>query len=105
VSGENLWSLDTLVRRNVQTGHEDSFVIAGDEGEMLAVFEPTFAPRSPDAPEADGYVIVPVSRFMKNESQFLVFDTQNIPDGPVATIDLPFQIGWTPHGHWMDFAS
>ncbi|MDT5242440.1 MAG: hypothetical protein QOD97_4638, partial [Mycobacterium sp.] len=25
--------------------------------------------------------------------------------GPVARIELPFQIGWTPHGHWMDFTS
>ena len=24
--------------------------------------------------------------------------------GPVCHIELPFQIGWTPHGHWMSFA-
>jgi carotenoid cleavage dioxygenase len=102
VAGENLWTLDTLVRRNVQTGVEDSYLVKqGDR--MTAVFEPTFAPRSPDAPEGDGYLIVPVSYWMENVSGFQIFDTQQIPAGPVATIDLPFQIGWTPHGHWMDF--
>lgn len=23
--------------------------------------------------------------------------------GPVCKIELPFHMGWTPHGHWMDF--
>jgi carotenoid cleavage dioxygenase len=86
----------------VHTGKEDAYTIKRGDA-LIAVFEPTFAPRAPDAPEADGYVIVPVSRFMENTSEFLIFDTQHIPAGPIAVIDLPFQMGWTPHGHWMDF--
>ncbi|MDE0364106.1 MAG: carotenoid oxygenase family protein [Gammaproteobacteria bacterium] len=65
---------------------------------------PTFAPRSADAPEGDGYLIVPVSRFTENSSEYLIFDTQGIDAGPLATIELPVQIGWTPHGHYMDLA-
>jgi carotenoid cleavage dioxygenase-like enzyme len=103
VAGENLWTLNTIVRRNVVTGAEDAYTITRDDDVPLAVFEPTFAPRSPEAPEGDGYLIAPVSRFTENFSEFLIFDTQHIPEGPVAAIELPFQMGWTPHGHWMDF--
>jgi hypothetical protein len=42
---------------------------------------------------------------MENLSEFLIFDTRNIAQGPIARVELPFQIGWTPHGHWMDFSS
>jgi carotenoid cleavage dioxygenase len=102
MAGEEMWSLHTVVRRNVRTGDEDSFKIERES--PISVFEPTFAPRSANAPEADGYLILPLSRFMENVSEFLIFDTQDIPAGPIARIELPFQIGWTPHGHWMDFA-
>ena len=30
-------------------------------------------------------------------------DTYDITSGPIAKIELPFHMGWTPHGHWMDF--
>ena len=33
----------------------------------------------------------------------LIFDTQDITQGPICRIELPFMLGWTPHGHWMDF--
>jgi carotenoid cleavage dioxygenase len=109
VSGPDMWHLNTLIRRNVITGKEDSFAInkvyphlAGDTP-MLAVFEPTFAPRHRDAPEGDGYLIVPVSRFAENLSDYLIFDTRYVDAGPIARVELPFQMGWTPHGHWMDF--
>jgi hypothetical protein len=36
--------------------------------------------------------------------EFLLFDTADITAGPITRIELPFQIGWTPHGHWMDFS-
>jgi carotenoid cleavage dioxygenase-like enzyme len=98
--GDSLWTLDTVVRRDVRSGREDRFTITRDQ--MIALFELTFVPRGPEAPEGDGYVIVPVSRFLENRSEFVILDTQNISSGPIASIHLPFQIGWTPHGHWMD---
>jgi carotenoid cleavage dioxygenase len=94
--------MDTLVRRNVRTGAEDRWLVSDDV--HTGVFEATFAPRSPDAAEGDGYLIVPVCRFGEGSSEFQIFDTADITSGPIARIDLPFQIGWTPHGHWMDFS-
>lgn len=101
-AGADLWSLDTLVRRNVRTGAEQSYNVK--KGEPVAMFEPTFVPRTPEAPEGDGYVLVPVSRFMEHTSEYQLFDTDDISAGPIARVQLPFQIGWTPHGHWMDHA-
>jgi carotenoid cleavage dioxygenase len=100
--GETLWSLDSVLRRNVRTGDEEIFKIDG-RGQSVALFEPTFAPRSTTAPEGDGYLIVPISHFMENTSEYQIFDTQDFAAGPVARIELPFQIGWTPHGHFLSF--
>ncbi len=104
LAGKDLWSMKTLVRRNVRTGSEESYQVASPE-DPVTIFEPTFVPRTPDSPEGDGYLIVPVSKFMEHESEFLLFDTERVSSGPIAKIELPFQIGWTPHGHWMDFRS
>ena len=67
------------------------------------MLEPTFAPRTTDAPEGDGYIIVPVSWWTENLGEFLIFDTDDITAGPICRIEIPFHMGWTPHGHWMDF--
>ena len=71
--------------------------------QAAAVLEGTFAPRTPDAPEGDGYIIVPVSWWAERRGEYLVFDTDDITHGPICRIEIPFLLGWTPHGHWMDF--
>jgi carotenoid cleavage dioxygenase len=100
--GDSLWSLDSVMRRNVRTGVDEVFKVDGN-GRSVALFEPTFAPRSANAPEGDGYLIVPVALFMVNTSEYQIFDTQDFTAGPIARIELPFQIGWTPHGHYLSF--
>ena len=103
LSGETFWNLNSVVKRNTRTGTEQTYKLIPDGGTPVGVFEPSFAPRFADAAEADGYLIVPICQFMENRSKFVFFDTSDIEQGPVATIDLPFQIGWTPHGHWMNY--
>jgi carotenoid cleavage dioxygenase len=44
-----------------------------------------------------------VSWWGEKRGEYLIFDTDDITKGPIATIELPFAFGWTPHGHWMDF--
>lgn len=94
-------SMKSLIVRNMETGAEQEYRIRHDQ--PLAVLEATFAPRSPDAPEGDGYLIVPVSRWAENLGEYMIFDTYDITKGPICRIELPFLMGWTPHGHWMDF--
>jgi carotenoid cleavage dioxygenase len=97
----NGMSMNSLVVTDVQTMSEQVYQIRA--GEPAAVLESSFAPRSIDSPEGDGYIIVPVSWWADKRGEYLIFDTDDITQGPVCTIELPFALGWTPHGHWMDF--
>lgn len=97
----NGMSMNSLVVTNMKTMAEQVHQIRTSQ--PAAVLESTFAPRSPDSREGDGYIIVPVSWWAEKRGEYQIFDTQDITQGPVATIELPFALGWTPHGHWMDF--
>lgn len=97
----NGMSMNSLVVTDMETLSDQVYQIRA--GEPAAVLESSFAPRSVDSPEGDGYIIVPVSWWAEKRGEYQIFDTQDITQGPIATIELPFAFGWTPHGHWMDF--
>jgi carotenoid cleavage dioxygenase len=94
-------SMNSLVVTNMKTLAEQAYQIRTDQ--PAAVLEATFAPRQADSPEGDGYIIVPVSWWAERRGEFQIFDTHDITKGPICRIDIPFLMGWTPHGHWMDF--
>jgi carotenoid cleavage dioxygenase-like enzyme len=97
----NGMSMNSLVVTDVKTMSEQVHVIRNDQ--PAAVMEATFAPRHKDAAEGDGYVIVPVSWWAERRGEYLIYDTDDVTVGPICRIELPFALGWTPHGHWMDF--
>ena len=78
-------------------------------GEMSAVGEPVFCPRSPDAAEGDGYVIFMVSRLVEHHAELVILDLADFKntkdDGediePVARIVLPFRLRSGIHGSWV----
>jgi carotenoid cleavage dioxygenase-like enzyme len=90
-----------LVKFDAHTGSETVYRIQKDR--PCAILEPNFVPRRTDAPEGDGWVIVPVTYWADNRCEYQIFDADDITVGPVATIDIPFHCGWSAHGHWMDF--
>lgn len=94
-------SMNSLVVTDMQTLSDQEYRIRTDQ--PAAVLEATFAPRTKDAAEGDGYIIVPVSWWADRCGEYQIFDTHDITQGPICRIDLPFMMGWTPHGHWMDF--
>lgn len=94
-------SMNSLVVTDMHTLADQEYVIRRNE--PAAVLEATFAPRHKDSPEGDGYIIVPVSWWAENRGEFQIFDTRDITAGPICKIELPFMLGWTPHGHWKDF--
>jgi carotenoid cleavage dioxygenase len=100
-SRQGAMRMDTLIRRSMRTGSDSRVRIT--ENRHQAPFEPAFIPRTPDAGEGDGYLIVPVSKFTEHLGEFQLYDTDDISAGPICRIELPFHMGWTPHGHWMDF--
>ena len=46
-----------------------------------------------------------LDRYLTARTQVYRFQSVGYLDkgGPVARIEIPFQIGFTPHGHWMNF--
>lgn len=78
-------------------------------GELSAVGEPVFCPRTPGAPEGDGYVMCMVSRFAEHHAELVILDLadfQNSKDEgddiePVARIVLPFRLRSGIHGSWV----
>ena len=57
-------------------------------------------PRSDGAAEGDGWVISVVYRGNVDRSDFLVFDAQNLPAGPIAVAKLPRRVPFGFHGNW-----
>ena len=62
--------------------------------------EPIFVPRGPDAAEGDGWILSVVYRAADDSSEFLVFDAQNMPAGPIAAAKTPRRVPFGFHGNW-----
>jgi carotenoid cleavage dioxygenase-like enzyme len=70
-------------------------------GPAAAVQEPQFVPRTPNSPEADGWLLVLVNRLEENRSDLAVLDALNIEAGPVALFKVPVRVRSTFHGTWV----
>jgi carotenoid cleavage dioxygenase len=70
-------------------------------GEGDSVQECQFVPRTPDAPEGAGWLLLPVSRVCKGRSDLVILDAMNLAAGPVATLRLPVKVRATFHGTWV----
>lgn len=81
--------------------HETGRLDIWSPGPGDSVQEPQFVPRTPDAAEGDGWLLVPVSRVSKMRSDLVVLDATDIAAGPVATLKLPIRVRSTFHGTWV----
>jgi carotenoid cleavage dioxygenase-like enzyme len=87
---------DSLAHIDLATGKRRQFEFnAGD-----SPGEPIFIARSATADEGDGWVIATVYRAATDTSDFVVFDAQDIPAGPIATAKLPRRVPFGFHGNW-----
>ena len=71
-------------------------------GPQTIVQEPCFIPRTPHAPEGDGYLVAVLDNLVTNYSELAIFDAQRIADGPFARAKLPFRLRPALHGNWAD---
>lgn len=74
-------------------------------GPTHGLSEVTFAPRSPDAPEGDGWVMGVATDYSTNKSELIVGDTQDLAAGPIARVKLPFKAPGQIHGNWVPAAA
>lgn len=65
--------------------------------------EPAFIPRSKDAPEGDGFLIVLVNDYEAMRSKLVIIDVKKFQE-PVATVKLFSRLCPGLHGNWVDAA-
>lgn len=87
---------NTVVRHDFATGQREQYELP--EGDVTG--EPVFVPASTDAPEGEGYLLSVIYRARENRSDLAFFDAQNLPDGPIATAELPHRVPFGFHGNW-----
>jgi carotenoid cleavage dioxygenase-like enzyme len=90
--------LNKLGHLNVRTGEEKAWFCGPDS----LIQEPCFIPRTPTAPEGDGYIVALVDDIVRNYSDLVMLDAQNVEAGPIARIKLPFRLRQGLHGNWAD---
>lgn len=71
-------------------------------GPTSSLQEPAFIPRSKDAPEGDGWIVMVCNRLAEHKSDLLIFDALDIEKGPVATVHIPFALRFGLHGNWAN---
>lgn len=71
-------------------------------GPDAAVTEPTFIPKSVDAAEGDGWLVLLVERRAENRNDLVIVDTALMT--PVATVKFPFRTRYGFHGKWLSAA-
>jgi carotenoid cleavage dioxygenase len=86
---------------DVNTGELDLWA----PGPGDSVQEAQFVPRTPDSPEGDGWLIVPVSRVSQMRSDLVILDARHLAAGPIATLKLPVRVRSTFHGTWVPEAT
>jgi carotenoid cleavage dioxygenase-like enzyme len=67
--------------------------------------EAVFAPRNDATAEDDGYLFCFVHDEAKNQSECLTLDAQDLGNGPVATIVMPFRVPYGFHAGWVNATS
>jgi carotenoid cleavage dioxygenase len=89
---------NTLAHIDLKTGkRSDWFTGEGD-----ALSEPVFVHRSDDAPEGEGWIVAVAYRAAEDVSEFLVFDAQDVPGGPIASAKMPRRMPFGFHGTWVN---
>jgi carotenoid cleavage dioxygenase-like enzyme len=62
--------------------------------------EPVFVPRTPHAPEGEGFLLAVVYRQEANRSDLVILEAENIEAKPLATVNLPHRVPYGFHGNW-----
>ncbi|WP_013324929.1 carotenoid oxygenase family protein [Gloeothece verrucosa] len=88
--------LQALLKLDVKTGERQfySFAPHGFAG------EPLFIPKPNATAEDEGWILMMIYDGKHHRSDVIVFDGQNINDGPVARVHLKHHVPYGLHGSW-----
>lgn len=93
---------NTVAHVDLATGRLDTYYV----GDPFTTGEPCFVPRSPEAPEGDGYLLAVLAASGEwPHSRLIVLDTQDIAAGPIVQAFLPFRLHGAVHGTWVSAAA
>jgi carotenoid cleavage dioxygenase len=84
-------------RFDQQTRQASTFFVGGSS----SLQECIFVPRRKGAPEGDGYLVGIANRMLEGRSDLLLIDTDDLEEGPIATVRLPFKLNAGIHGVWI----
>jgi carotenoid cleavage dioxygenase len=90
------FGFDAIAHVDLRTGGRD--VCALPPGDVTG--EPVFVPRSADAAEGDGWLLALIYRGAEDQSDFAVFEAQDVAAGPIATARIPRRVPFGFHGNW-----
>lgn len=90
------WVMNTLGMVDLETGQEQKYWV----GPTSSVQEPCFVPRSRNAAEGDGWILMVCNRLDTHSSDLLIFEATRIADGPIATVNIPVRLRFGLHGNW-----
>lgn len=85
-----------LLHHDSETGN---CKVWGEDRYLLG--EPVLAPRSADAAEADGYVLVLAFDQQTSLTELLVLAADDIESGPLCRVKMPLRIPMGFHGTWV----
>ena len=90
---------DGLMKIDWQTGEKQIHNTNGGGTQ-----EPIFVPRTPDAPEGDGYLLCMTNRPDENRADLIIVDAMKFEEPPVAIVKLPFNTSMAFHGMFVPAA-
>lgn len=94
------WVMNTLGMVDLEAGTEQKWWC----GPSSSIQEPCFVPRTPDAAEGDGWIVMVCNRLDTHSSDLLIFEATAIAKGPIATIAIPVRLRFGLHGNWANAA-
>ena len=74
--------------------------VAKDFGVRYVPGEPVFVPKSPDAAENDGWLLVFRYDRERDRSDLVILDANEFEGDPVAVVQLPRRVPIGLHGSW-----
>jgi carotenoid cleavage dioxygenase len=86
-----------VTRVDIETGERDAWY----PGPAATFQDPVYFPRSPEAPEGEGYLVAIINWVLERRSELVVLDAMHLSRGPIARIRVPVRLRMGIHAAWI----